>query len=121
MLERETARSGNVLQSEQKRHIGISNGDALKVVVIRSQEVEEILAAAAVKHDFSVSRRFHHDWFLGGAALSEIVRAIERCTQRRKSAVEATIDEAADVFVNSGMQKNDVARLNSGGHHVIVI
>jgi len=77
MLEREAARPGNVLKPEEERHIRVSNRDALEVVVIRCQEVKEILAAVTVKHDLSIACRFDDDWFFGCAALSQIVRSIE--------------------------------------------
>src|SRR3954447_21950522 len=115
MFEREAARPGNVLQSEEKRHIGVSNRDAFKVVVVRCQKVEEILTTVAVKDDLSIACRFDRDWFFGRAALSQIVRTIERRSQRRSIAVETAVDKPA-VLIESSMQKNHVAGLDPGRH-----
>ncbi len=63
---------------KQKRDVGVANRDAFKVVVIPAHQVEEILAAIAVEDHFAIARAFNHDWFVGRAALRQIVSAIER-------------------------------------------
>ena len=77
MLQREATRSGNVLQPEQESDVGVTNGDAFKIIVIPGHQVEQILAAVAVEDYFTITRSLNHDRFVGRPALRQIVRAVE--------------------------------------------
>ena len=85
MFQSEAARPDDVLQPNKKRHIGVSNRDALEVVVVRRHQVEEILAAVAIEDHFAIAGRFDDDRLSGRAALGQIVSAVERRSQRRNA------------------------------------
>src|SRR6202034_4423648 len=74
--------------------------------------VEEILASVSIENHFAVARSFNNDWFVGRTALGQIVRAVERRSQGGNRPIEPSISEAA-VFIDAGMNKNDVAGLNT--------
>ena len=120
MLQREAARAGDVLVAEQKSDVGVADGDALEIVVIRGHQIEEILAAVAIEDHFAVARALDDDRLVGRAARGEIIGAVERRAVGGERPVESAIDEAI-VFVESGVDQNDIAGLHARRHHVGMI
>src|SRR5580700_6248253 len=112
MLQREAAGSGDVLQPKQESNVGVSNRDALKVVVVASHEVEEILAAVAIEDHFAIARALDDDGLLWRAALSQIICAVEGRAIGGRVAIEAAVHKAA-IFVNARVNQDDVSGLNA--------
>src|SRR5580692_3298891 len=120
MLQSETARAGDVLQSKKESDVGVANGDAFEVVVISGHQVEQILAAVSIEDHFAIASAFNDDRLFGGAALSQIVSAVKRGAISGNGTIESAIHEAA-VLIDARMNQDDVARLHAGRHGVGMI
>ena len=112
MLQREAAGTRDILVPKQKCDVRITNSDAFEIIVVPAHQVEKILAAVAVENHFAVARALDDDRFFGRAAGGEVISAVKGSAVRSDGAIEAAIDEAI-VLVESGVDQNDVARLDA--------
>src|SRR5439155_15239136 len=73
VLDGEAARTDDVLQPGLESEIRIANSDAFEIVVIRREDIKQVVSAIAVEDRFAVTGSFDHDRFFGRAALSQEV------------------------------------------------
>ena len=120
MLERKSARPGDILQACQKSHICVSNRDAFEIIVIRSQKIEKVLATVPIEYHLPVAGCFDHDRLIGRAADSQVIRSIEWRPIGGFVGVKPAVMSAV-VFIHTGMHQNDVPLLDTRRKSICVI
>ena len=91
-------------------NVGVTDGNALKVVVVSRLYIEEVEIPVTIEDDLSVSSTLDRDWFIRSATGSQIVSPLKR-RGRIDRAVSRVILRM--ILVSARMNENRVARLDS--------
>ena len=116
----EAVGAGDVLDAQQEADIGVFDVDAVEIIVVGGQQVEEGVIAVAVEHHLAVARRLDDDGFVGRAAGGQVIGTVKRRPIGFHRLVEAAINEAL-VFIGAGMDQDNVARLDPRREDIVVV
>ena len=109
-LHRQAFRPGAELRARPDGDLGVAEGQAFEIVVVRRLDVEQIEIAAAIEDDIAVARRLDDDRLVGRAAGGQVVGAFYR-----RGGVDAAI--AGVVFrviaIGAGVHEDDVTRFHA--------
>lgn len=97
-------RAGKTLVPGLYRHLGVAQRQSFKIQVAGGHDIEQDVVVAAIEDHFTIAGRLDHDGLLCGAALAEVVGAVEQYAQL------LGIAEAVGL-VESGMHQDHVTGL----------